>query len=90
MSKLLPIRPLAMSNLVSTNMHTSRTNRVSGHHRSNAVRRLFSVLAISLSLAGLGLTGCSSTPQRATTNGKPGNNAPHEERNPSQHPEQFR
>ena len=42
-------------------------------------------------LASLGLAGCAQIkPQRVDTDAKPGTGAPHEERNPSQHPEQFR
>lgn len=60
-------------------------------HSPNASRLSFTALALAGVLATFGLVGCAgSQSQRASTNGKPGENAPHEERNPSQHPEQFR
>ena len=69
-------------------MHTTRSNCAA---RRSSAGRLFAVLAAFVGLVSSGLVGCASTkPQRASTNSKPGNNAPHEERNPSQHPEQFR
>lgn len=78
-----------MGNVVSQHMQTIQLNQPANHHR-NAARRLFTVLVLAVGMGALGLAGCASTSQRASTNNKPGNNAPHEERNPSQHPEQFR
>ncbi|MBE7158533.1 MAG: hypothetical protein INR62_08900 [Rhodospirillales bacterium] len=61
------------------------------NYRFNTPRRLVAMLGASIFLAGFGLAGCAQThSQRPDTNAKPGTNAPHEERNPSQHPEQFR
>ena len=54
-------------------------------------RRFFAALRVCVMLASLGLAGCAQIkPQRVDTDAKPGTGAPHEERNPSQHPEQFR
>lgn len=73
-------------------MQTTRPNHpATSRHSLNASRLPFTALVLTGVLAVFSLAGCAgSQSQRATSNGKPGQNAPHEERNPSQHPEQFR
>ena len=73
-------------------MQTTQPNHcASSRHLLDASRLPFAALALVGVFALFSLVGCAgSQSQRATSNGKPGQNAPHEERNPSQHPEQFR